>query len=180
MGREIRMVPPNWEHPKHENPYTREMVYKPIHDVTFDEWVAECREWDEGLALWLKGEHPVQIEHTGDEEFDLRPIGIRYAEWIGERPDLGDTLPYSRDEATWVQMYETVSEGTPVSPPFATKAELVNYLVERGDFWSQKRGQGGWKRENAEAFVERGFAMSLVIENGKVYEPRDGMPGDKL
>jgi hypothetical protein len=32
-------------------------------------------------------------------------------------------------EATWFQAWETVTEGTPVTPPFATTDELVDYLA---------------------------------------------------
>jgi hypothetical protein len=82
----------------------------------------------------------------------------------------------SRKMPTWFQVYETVSEGTPVTPPFATKEELVDYLVANGDFWDQHRGDGGWSRENAEAFVGAGFAMSLVVNTatGTIKAPRDG------
>ena len=58
-------------------------------------------------------------------------------------------------EATWFQAWETVTEGTPVTPPFATTDELVDYLVTRGDFWDQERGDGPWDRKSAEEFVTR-------------------------
>ena len=68
-------------------------------------------------------------------------------------------------------MYETVSEGTPVTPKFATKEELVEYLVTRGTFYD-----GPWKRKVAEAFVKEEWAPSMVINGGKIYEPKDGKP----
>jgi hypothetical protein len=61
------------------------------------------------------------------------------------------------------QVWETVSEGSPVTPVLPTRDALIDYLVEHGDSWDQKRGDGGWKRQNAEAFVSSGFAMSLVV-----------------
>lgn len=86
--------------------------------------------------------------------------------WEPTEPPAGD----------WWQVWETVSEGSPVTPSFATAEELIDYLVQYGDAWDQQRGDGGWKRENAEAFVKRGNAVSLVVAGGKVYTPRDGMP----
>ena len=82
-------------------------------------------------------------------------------------------------EKTRLTMYETVSEGTPVTPPFATKEELVNYLVEHGDFWDQHRGHGGWSRENAEHFVQAEWAPSGIFivspeGKGEYKAPRDG------
>ena len=74
---------------------------------------------------------------------------------------------------TWWQVYETVSEGTPVTPPFETQEELVEYLVANGDFWDQsRRAKGGssmpcgpWPREQAKKFVlGRGWAPSLIVD----------------
>ena len=81
-------------------------------------------------------------------------------------------------------MYETVSEGTPVTPPFATKEELVEYLIEHGDFWDQKRRKEGntimpcdpWTREQAETFVnDTEWAPSGMIINGKYMSGIEGM-----
>lgn len=94
-----------------------------------------------------------------------------YEAWEHTEPPEGDG---------W-QVWETVSEGSPVTPAFATADELVDYLVKYGDAWDQKRGDGGWNRENAESFVARGYAMSLIMVNTpgqqpEVYSPRDGVP----
>jgi hypothetical protein len=95
---------------------------------------------------------------------------IAYDAWQEEDPPAGD----------WWQVWETVSEGSPVTPAFATADELVNYLVTSGDAWDQKRGDGGWKREAAEKFVKSGYAPSMMMvtnsEGSKIYEPRDGAP----
>ena len=88
-------------------------------------------------------------------------------------------------KATWWQVYETVSEGTPVSPPFATPDELIDYLVAHGDFWDQQRRERGdtimnndpWSREQAEAFVRGpGWAPSMVVEkNGNDVKIQSGV-----
>jgi hypothetical protein len=158
MGREVRMVPPNWEHPRKESG-----EYHPLHDQDFEEraaeWFAEC-------VQWSKGEHADQK----DESENWRKAYKYYWQWAGDPPDKEYYRPKWADgEATWFQVYETVSEGTPVTPPFATKAELVEYLATKGDFWSQQRGTGPWDRESATQFVGDGWAPSAI-----------GMPGNGL
>lgn len=151
MGRELRMVPPNWEHPKKPNGQ-----YQPMYNRTFKESV---KDWLEGLAKWYGGE---RSEENSDCE---------YWEYEGNPPDRDYYLPEWDVEPTWYQAYETVSEGTPVTPPFATKQELVDYLVEQGDFWYQsdiaERGfsnfRSKYSRKAAAAFVEGGYAPSLLV-----------------
>ena len=50
MGREIRRVPANWEHPKDERGN-----YKPLLDSDFEtearKWLDACKAWDEGLPI---------------------------------------------------------------------------------------------------------------------------------
>lgn len=77
----------------------------------------------------------------------------------------------------WWQVWETVSEGSPVTPPFATAAELIDHLVAHGDAWDQKRGRPGWSRESATRLVEGGWAASMIVvttEDGALAAtPRD-------
>lgn len=172
MGREIRKVPPNWEHPTEEkyDPFRRvmEAVRQPMHDQTFAEAVAE---WKADYAKWEAGERP---DYCTDES-----RALEFWEWHGLPPDRDYYRPWSDAEATWFQVWETVSEGTPVTPPFATREELIDHLVANGDDWDQSRGEGGWPRANAEQFVNSGWAPSLIVQTGEgggVFEPRDGMP----
>lgn len=167
MGREIRMVPPNWAHPKKE--YYGEMREQPM----FDE------HYDDVFYQWLKDFDRVRAGELTELEQKYYPRGL--ADWLtedGRPPDPSYYRPWRDEEATWVQVWETVSEGTPVSPPFATKEELINYLVAYGDFWDQKRGNGGWDRKAAEEFVGAGWAPSLVVisssKGANIWEPRDG------
>jgi len=171
MGREIRRVPPNWGHPikKKYNPFKRceEEYRQPMYDKDFD---SEFQEWAKNYNLWREGKHP-------DQQGKESRLRMPFWEWEGGPPDPEYYRPnWEPEEMTWFQIYETVSEGTPVSPPFATQEELVTYLVEYGDFWDQKRGNGGWDRENAEAFVGRGWAMSMMVNTGtgEIKTARDG------
>lgn len=71
------------------------------------------------------------------------------------------------------QVWENVSEGSPVTPVFATEAELVEYLVAGGDAWDRKRGAPGWSRKDAEAFVRRGGALTMLSIGGETFAPSD-------
>lgn len=164
MGREIRRVPPNWQHPTDK--HTGHM--QPMFDRPY---LSALKEWIQNHQLWEEGKHPDQLDGTGSE--------YRYfAQWSGNPPDVKyyrpDWMPTSM---TWWQVYETVSEGTPVSPPFETAEELIECLVANGGFWDQKRRAEGrssmpcgpWSRESAERFVKgAGCAPSFV------YTPETG------
>lgn len=162
MGREIRMVPPNWQHPK----YTQESAgwefrsridsYMPMFDRTFAE---ACREWKKEFAKWEAGERP---DYCDDEDSKLE-----YWEWSGEPPDRKYYRAYEDSEATWFQVYETVSEGTPVTPPFATREELVEYLIANGDFWDQQRwAEGNRLMQPTKPGYSRDVATRFVMGSG--------------
>jgi hypothetical protein len=72
-------------------------------------------------------------------DLKLYPRGL--ADWLNDwgPPDPAYYRPWKDDEATWYQVWETESEGTPISPPFATREELVEYLVNNGGFSQVKR-----------------------------------------
>lgn len=173
MGREIRRVPPNWEHPRQpckHSPWSGGcdeakgnggMCYQPLYDQSFEQ---AAKEWRDAYAAWERGERP---SYWDDED---RAENRQFWEWYGEPPNREFYRPeWKEGEATWFQVYQTVSEGTPVSPPFATQEELIEYLVTYGDFWAQRRGEGGVSREAATAFVMgAGFVPSLVVQDGRV------------
>lgn len=171
MGREIRRVIPHWEHPTESKPNHKlgrmEEVYIPMFDRSY---LLAITEWIEGHEKWESGEDPDRAEH---------PEYRYYAEWHGNPPCAECYRPdWTEEQMTWYQMYETVSEGTPVTPPFATQQELVDYLVEHGDFWDQQRRAEGnscmpcapWSREQAEKFVfGSGYMPSMIVTNGKIH-----------
>lgn len=171
MGREIRRVPGDWEHPTYtaDNAPHQDRIGDeiPLYDNDYES-VAE--EWLADLSLWTCGEHPSQPSKYARYfwEYDAPPDedSYRKRKWTAE-------------EATHFQVYETVSEGTPVTPVFATKAEIIDYLVACGDEWDQSCGSGGWSRENAERFVESEWAPSMMVTVSKsgttVRQPRDGI-----
>jgi len=175
MGREIRRVPPNWEHPKREqykyNPDS-EVRYKPLYDKSCEEaW----NEWQREYQEWLDGEHDKIRSKYGDDKYPKDQPYTSFCKWHGNSPEPEYCRPqWGEGEATWWQVYETVSEGTPVTPPFATKEELIDYLVANGDFWDQSRRKEGnstmncdpWSREQSEKFVNGpGWAPSFVSDS---------------
>jgi hypothetical protein len=66
---------------------------------------------------------------------------------------------YDPPEGPGYQLWETVSEGSPISPVFSTKEEFIAYLVSQG--YSQKA---------SENFSESGWAPSMVTSNGVMYQ----------
>lgn len=139
MGREIRKVPSNWEHPKNEQGH-----YVPLNDEYYGDAVDE---WYNNHKLWLEGKHP-------DQQMDNKPDYKFFSEWGGDAPSLEvyRKEKWTEEDATHFQMYETVSEGTPVSPVFETLEQLEDWLV----------GQGH-SRKAAQAFCESGYAPSMTF-----------------
>lgn len=164
MGREIRRVPSDWEHPR--QPCTHSpwqggcddakrhngQCLKPLHDKTYEE---AAREYFQAVIAWSKG------EYEGQEAGDLATFPY-YWDYGGMPPEADDYLPVWTSEPTHYQVYETVSEGTPVTPHFATKEELIEYLVKHGDAWDQWQGNSGWSRRAAEQFVADESCPSMV------------------
>ncbi len=150
MGREIRRVPLGWEHPKNGDGN-----YQPMYDEDFD---TVLNKWLEGYQLWKKGKHEGQIKY---------PDKIStYWDWVGSPPNPEYYRPkWKEKEMVCFQIYETVSEGTPVTPSFETKEKMVEYLIDHGTFWSD----GGYTREQAESFVQSGWVASGLIKGGKYY-----------
>lgn len=60
-------------------------------------------------------------------------------------------------EGEGYQLWETVSEGSPISPVFASKKKFIDYLCDQGYSW-----------EAAANFVEKGWAPSMMISNGVI------------
>lgn len=169
MGREIRMVPANWEHPTVDafrftpgEGYGNKTELQPMYDDTFENAAAE---WKREFAEWESGKRP---DYCDDESSKLE-----FWEWHGTHPDRKYYRPWKNEEATWFQLWETVSEGTPVSPAFEERQELADYLAVNGDYWDQKRGLGGWGQKSADAFVWVGWAPSMIVSNGKVIDAKD-------
>ena len=135
--------------------------FRPLHDKTFK---AAADNWEAGLAAWVAGVHPSRKYYPGD----------RFWDYEGNPPEPVFYRPEFTEEPTWYQIYETVTEGTPVSPPFETADELIDWLAENGDFWAQKSGDAPPSRESAEAFVASSYVPSMTVVAGQVLSTYDG------
>lgn len=164
MGREIRLVPAGWEHPRQECPHSpwaggcseaksnNGRCYRPLHDRDF---AVKAREWLDNAIAWDNGVHPDAAKYKADHPF--------FWLWDGGPPDEEHYRPkWTDEERTHYQIYETVSKGTPVSPVFATKAELVEWLVTDGGH------DGPHSRRAAEQFIDSGWALSMVLSGGVI------------
>lgn len=175
MGREVRRVIPNWEHPKKERfdyrlgQYVED--YQPLYDCdsdsAFKEWLSDWNDWCSFRHDELREKYPE--DHRECSQYAC------FCDWHATAPSPECYRPaWGAEDATWWQAYETVSEGTPVSPPFATADELVEYLATHGDFWDQKRGAGPWNRASAEAFVKHdAYVPSMMVVDGQCIDGRD-------
>lgn len=122
MGREVRRVPENWDHPRDSGG-----CFIPLHSGCVEELQAR---WDAREADWKRG-----LREDFFDASKLVPHGkvYEFSEWDGPRPLAEDYMPQWSDlEATHLMMYETCSEGTPISPAFATPEELARFLADSG------------------------------------------------
>lgn len=151
MGREIRKVKKGWEHPKKDNGQ-----YQPMYDEYYGDAIAE---WFNEHNLWLAGNHPQQIEYP-----EYKTKYRFYADYGGDPPHMKyyRQEQWTEDEACCFQMYETVTEGTPVSPVFETLIELEDWIVTNL----------GYSRHAAHAFCESGYAPSMIMCAGVI---KDGI-----
>jgi putative sterol carrier protein len=89
----------------------------------------------------LKGENHMSRE--------IRKVPANWQHPLNERGGFIalDIMPeWTAEEATHFMMYETCSEGTPISPAFSTIEELAHYLADNGisAFGSQTADYDHW------------------------------------
>jgi len=161
MGREIRKVPENWKHPKRVSSYSGKEEFEPM----FDDYVRMLEYYRGEVDKFIK--HMTEVWKDGktiiyDTTYtDVKEVYEYFTEDdCLEPPTFDDYIP----EGEWFQLFETVSEGTPLSPPFKTKDELVEWLVNNRDYWDHQ-----WTRPQAEGIVGSGHALSGMMTGGKFY-----------
>lgn len=156
MGREIRMVPKGWEHPRDGG------SFKPLYD---EDYQTACRSW------WADA-----VKHHTDPRFapggtTELPDGMDqwWWDWNSGPPDEKHyRMPFA-SPADHFQIYETVSEGTPCSPVFATQEEMIDWMCQPIDRGSPYNGGEDWQcmqgrsRAAAEAFVRAGSTPSFMF-----------------
>lgn len=140
MGREIRRVPAGWEHPKDERGR-----YKPLLDEDYDtaarKWLKEVLAWEDGSSEYFQQDPTLKQRYT------------YFWEYEGGPPNREVYRPAFTAPAVCYQIYETVSEGTPISPVFDNLEELIMWLVAQG-----------YSPTAARRFAQSGWAPSMVSE----------------
>lgn len=147
MGREIRRVPAGWQHPtkicKHWTPGygyggcvldgKRGTCYRPLDE----NYAKDKKKYDDLVA------------EGGKDKAD---------NYFGQAPDPQWYVPvWPEGTATHYQIYETVSEGTPVSPVFTSLEDMEDWLVNDGG------RDGKVSRKAACNFCQSGWAPSMVV-----------------
>lgn len=161
MGREVRRVPADWDHPKNERGN-----YKPLLGRSYETTLAD---WLEGRAKWAEGvREDWSASDDGPKQWKtIEPEHAEQAweEWDGDAPQFSDFMPnWPEEERTHLQMYEDTSEGTPISPVMETPEELARWLADNNAsaFGSDTATYESWL-----ATIKRGWAISAVFEPGK-------------
>lgn len=119
MGRRLVRVPPGWQHPRINLDPAK--PYLPLFTSNFASDLAIYRA---ERASWERGFGPEGTEDT-------------YEEWDGPEPNPLDYLPqWSYLDATHWQVYETVTEGSPITAvhadPQSAIEELANIEARHG------------------------------------------------
>ena len=138
MSREVRRVPMNWQHPM---------------------------EWRE---QWNQRERRATMQRVPKPLFSNYANHLAYftadpGDFDGDAPDPADYMPDfgDRDDLGYC-MYETTSEGTPISPVFATPEELARWLADTG---ASAFGDMGASYEQWLAVARGGWAPSAVVDS---------------
>lgn len=157
MGREIRKVPANWEHPKNEKG-----KYIPLLNGNFYEFLAE---WEEGKEQWDKGYY--KCYNSKNWEPKEKTMNYSYEEWNGDKPKLEDYMPqWSEDEKTHIQLYEDTSEGTPLTEVYKPEDidKLCEYAAENCTiFATYKLTKDEWKEKIKSELLDYSSGSLLFI-----------------
>lgn len=145
MGREIRRVHKDWEHPLKSDPKSEWDKHIPLFGGSYSKYLKsyleEKQKWEEGFhedficGGWIKKK----------EEYKDMP----FSEWYGEMRTPEEYMPdWSDEEKTHIQLYQNTSEGTPLSPKFEDSEEGFDMLCE----WAAENsfGFGGSKKDKEE------------------------------
>jgi len=186
MGREIRRVPADWQHPtlpprpmSETQRFAQEHVlrlgllksedlkpevrYKAQMEGPVEDAIADYEsEKETKKALWDKRE----LEYVDDDIYDKSTFEEYFEEWNGEAPDPDHYMPsWTEEQKTHLMMYQNTSEGTPLSPAFETPEELARWLADNN---ASAFGNEGATYEQWLGMCKSGWAPSAVVENGVI------------
>lgn len=180
MGREVRMVPPGWEHPKDANgkfipllDHDYENAVREWETDNLPKWIEGARLWSIGLVKNYDGTTSSIAEAIAEAKkrrpYTYPPDHPNYEWWAGDvprKPSPAEYMPtFARDTATMLVMYEDTSEGTPISPAFATPEALARWLADTG---ASAFGGMTATYEQWLATCKDGRAVSMVMQDGRM------------
>lgn len=132
MSREIRMVPSDWAHPDNEDTGESKPLYEGYKESS-NEFMTMAN--NEGLQA--------AVDYMGC-------------------PDKEDYMPdWPKEECTHMMMYETCSEGTPISPAFEKPEELAHWLADNG---ASSFGRSTATYDQWLNMINAGWAPSAVMD----------------
>jgi hypothetical protein len=134
MGREVRRVPPDWQHPTDESSGR----HKPLYYGAGGRFERQASDWLKAANEWDAGTHPGRARH---------PELLFYQDYYGGPPEAEDYMlvGVSDEACTHYQLYENTSEGTPCGPPFLTLDEVAEHAAEHATtFASLKADKATW------------------------------------
>lgn len=165
MWREIRRVPVEWKHPKDENGR-----FKPMADLNFYEmallsiadmtqWIKEYQDFEQYGKAFTDSSWKVYSKKNWNS----------YEDWAGKLSEIHISDPDEfMPKWDWRQLYENVSDWTPLSPPFPTAELLIEWLSSNKDFWWNQR-----TRTQAEWIISKWSVMSGCFTWGKFLTPQE-------
>lgn len=155
MSREVRKVHRTWVHPMDETGREIPLEEGPFSKALSD-WKESKRQWDLGFVMdCLKGDW---VWKPKDAD------GLSFDDWVGEKPAPHQYMPeWEPEDLTHIQMYETCTEGTPISPVMETPEELARWLADNGasSFGSSTASYEAWL-----STIKRGWAPAGVLISG--------------
>ena len=205
MGREVRRVPLDWQHPTEWREQwdndTRSVRTKLVPRAMFEDYPAALARWEsegaelarrEGFDWTFWSEYCLTgYKGQGDTEPTIHPfdgtdgpVTVRDADHLHElltaqhaanRPAPDDYMPvFAEGTATGWCMYETTSEGTPISPVFETPEALARWLADTGasSFGRDTATYDQWLHT-----ARGGWAPSAVVAAGTIQSGVEFMAG---
>jgi hypothetical protein len=180
MSREVRMVPADWEHPvPAEGPATYRgggKRYVPLHKQSYRQ---ALEEYEQGALKWEQGlVRSYSLSQEPDQQWEPKATYFSeykdYADYAGQPPKPEEYMPdWPPEQRTHWMMYESVSEGTPISPAFATPEELARWLADTNASSFADRGA---TYEQWLATCRSGWAISAVSQGGKLVSGVEATP----
>lgn len=133
MSREIRKVPEDWNIDKHKKNYYGNHSWM----FSMSDYEYFLKDYEEDMIAFKK---------DPDEYDNIEP----------EKPLKEELIPLW----DYFQLFQTISEWTPISPTFKTIEELIEHISTKwDDYWDI------WTKESTQMLLDDCIAFSAIIDN---------------